>query len=95
MAGRVGSDRRIQTESPSQILQTIIKSTKSTLVFPVSFFILPFLITGQDIKQIIRTIGSGSMVVSKSVNHLLRGIQHFHTDRSFRLDTVVPQYVPV
>ena len=31
----------------------------------------------------------------RPVNHLLRGIQHFHTDRGFRLDTVIPQYVPV
>ena len=32
-----------------QVLQAIIKSTKSTLVFTVSSFILTFLITGQDI----------------------------------------------
>lgn len=93
MTKRIGSDRRLQMQGSCQVLQIIIKSTKSGLIFPVTSFIFPFLIPTKNIKQIIRTIGVRTFLTTELVNHFLCSIQHFHAHRSFGFDTIVSQHI--
>ena len=80
-------------EMINQLLQRIIKSTESGLIFPVTSFIRPFFIPTKNIKQIIRTVRMRIFFATELVNHFLCSIQHFHAHRSFGFDTIVSQHI--
>ena len=71
-----------------QVLQAIIKSAESGLIFPITSFIRPLLIPTKNVKQIIRTIGVRILLAAELVYHVFCCIQHFHAHWSFSFDTI-------
>ena len=94
MTDSIGSDRRSQPKSLCKSLQTIIEPAESGLIFPICTFIFSLLVAKKDTEQIVGTIRMRRLTVAKPADYILCSIQYFHTHRSFRLDTIIPDDIP-